>query len=104
MIRRNPATAITRFRALPIQDALDAVLRAHLAVEAAGLVAVDFYDGRLYDFQAGVMHLCDLDEYRPGLFVLDADRLPGSTRYMAPEQHQRGALIGSLSPPRRLFS
>ena len=77
MIRRNPATAITRFRALPIQDVLDAVLRAHLAVEAAGLVAVDFYDGCLYDFQAGVMHLCDLDEYRPGLFAPGRRPAPG---------------------------
>lgn len=95
--RRDPASAIARFRALPIRDvhhALHKVLHAHMAVEAAGLVAVDFYDGcLLYDFQTGVMRLCDLDEYRPGPFVLGADRLPGSTRYMAPEQYRRGALI-----------
>ncbi|WP_208641189.1 hypothetical protein [Micromonospora arborensis] len=39
------------------------------------------------------MRLIDLDEYRPGPFVLDADRLPGSRSYMAPEEFVRGALI-----------
>ncbi|MFG3702020.1 hypothetical protein ACGF5C_29610 [Micromonospora sp. NPDC047620] len=38
------------------------------------------------------MRLIDLDEYRPGPFVLDADRLPGSRRYMAPEEFVRGAV------------
>jgi serine/threonine-protein kinase len=37
--------------------------------------------------------ILDLDEYRPGPFVLDADRLPGSRRVMAPEEFQRGAVI-----------
>jgi len=40
-----------------------------------------------------LMRLIDLDEYRPGPFVLDADRLPGSTRYMAPEESVRGSVI-----------
>ncbi|MFI6782594.1 hypothetical protein [Micromonospora sp. NPDC050276] len=39
------------------------------------------------------MWLIDLDEYRPGPFVLDADRLPGSRRYMAPEEFVRGTVI-----------
>lgn len=43
--------------------------------------------------RAGRMRLIDLDEYRPGPFVLDADRLPGSGRYMAPEESVRGSLI-----------
>jgi serine/threonine-protein kinase len=37
--------------------------------------------------------LCDLDEYRPGPFTVEGERLPGSTRYMAPEEHRRGARI-----------
>ncbi|MFJ7590257.1 hypothetical protein ACIQZO_23300 [Streptomyces sp. NPDC097617] len=69
-------------------------MSAHLAVEQAGLVAVDFYDGcMLYDFEDHEMVLCDLDEYRPGPFTLEADRLPGSRRYMAPEEFVRGAVI-----------
>jgi serine/threonine-protein kinase len=88
---------MARFRALPVplvHRALDRILDAHLVVEDAGRVAVDFYDGALlYDFTADVMRLVDLDEYRPGPFVLDEERLPGSSRYMAPEEFRRGALI-----------
>ena len=86
-------SGLTRFQHLPvpqIEVALDAILDAHLAVSAAGLVAVDLYDGCfLYDFAASRIRLIDLDEYRPGPFVLDADRLPGSRRYMAPEESPR---------------
>ncbi|MEU8006497.1 serine/threonine protein kinase [Catellatospora sp. NPDC049111] len=96
-VRTDPDGAMARFRALPadrVEAALDAVLDAHVAVAAAGLVAVDFYDGcLLYDFAASRMHLVDVDEYRPGPFTLEADRLPGSTRFMAPEEFRRGAVI-----------
>jgi len=89
--------ARSRFRTLPmprVLHALDRILDAHLAVEAAGRVAVDLYDGAfLYDFEAGDLHLIDLDEYRTGPFVLTEDRLPGSRRYMAPEEWRRGSVI-----------
>ncbi|MGW3784724.1 serine/threonine protein kinase [Micromonospora chokoriensis] len=89
--------ALTRFQQLPLHDveaAITTILDAHEAVAAAGHVAVDLYDGCfLYDFDARQMWLIDLDEYRPGPFVLDADRLPGSRRYMAPEEFVRGAII-----------
>ncbi|MGC4757177.1 serine/threonine protein kinase [Micromonospora trifolii] len=90
-------SGLTRFQQLPVPQvevALDAILDAHLAVSAAGLVAVDLYDGCfLYDFAASRMRLIDLDEYRPGPFVLAADRLPGSRRYMAPEEFTSGSVI-----------
>lgn len=91
------ATARSRFRALPVPRvlrALDRILDAHLAVEAAGHVAVDLYDGAfLFDFEADDLRLIDLDEYRPGPFVLTDARLPGSRRFMAPEEWQRGSVI-----------
>ncbi|WP_406126185.1 serine/threonine protein kinase [Streptomyces sp. NBC_00989] len=91
----GPARA--RFRALPLASvhrAVDRILDAHLAVEAARMVAVDLYDGAfLYDFGGDVLHLIDLDEYRPGPFFLQGDRLPGSARFMAPEEWHRGARI-----------
>lgn len=95
--RAAAGSPTARFRAQPlarIHSALESVLAAHLAVEEAGFVAVDFYDGcMLYDFDGHRMMLCDLDEYRAGPFVLEADRLPGSTRYMAPEEFVRGSVI-----------
>ena len=91
------AAARERFLGLPVTERLDAVRRvceAHLEVAAAGFVSVDLYDGCfLYDFERRRMWLVDLDEYRPGPFTLDADRLPGSRRFMAPEEHRRGATL-----------
>ena len=97
-VQGGDRSALERFRRLPadeIRRALDAILDAHVAIAAAGWISVDLYDGCfLYDFDDRRMHLVDLDEYRPGPFVLDADRLPGSRRYMAPEEWARGATIG----------
>jgi serine/threonine-protein kinase len=88
---------LDRFRRQPRnrrRAAVDTILDAHLAITAAGWIAVDLYDGCfLYDADTDRMRLIDLDEYRPGPFVLDADRLPGSSRYMAPEEWTRGATI-----------
>lgn len=57
-------------------------------------MAIDVYDGcLLYDFSRLALRLIDLDEYRPGPFVLEDDRLPGSRSYMAPEESRRGATI-----------
>jgi serine/threonine protein kinase len=97
MSRADPASAIARFRCEPvaaIERVLDDLLDAHLAVARAGFVAVDLYDGCvIYDFAARRAVLCDLDEYRPGPFTVEGDRLPGSRRFMAPEEHRRGARI-----------
>jgi serine/threonine-protein kinase len=90
-------SGLERFRRLGVDAALaaiDTILAAHLSVAAAGFVSVDLYDGCfLYDFDRRDMRLVDLDEYRPGPFVVDADRLPGSRRYMAPEEFRPGATV-----------
>lgn len=90
-------SGLDRFRRLAPADgvaAVDRVLDAHVAIVEAGFVSVDLYDGCfLYDFDARVMYLIDLDENRRGPFILEEDRLPGSTRYMAPEESVRGAVI-----------
>lgn len=95
--RDSPGSAHARFRALPIPEivaAVDAVIEAHVEVARHGFVAVDFYDGAiLYDFARRQVHLCDLDSYRPGPYVLDRDRQYGSTRFMAPEEWRRDAVI-----------
>jgi serine/threonine protein kinase len=91
------AAARRRFRNLPLEAVTAAaatVVDAHLAVVVAGFVAVDLYDGCfLYDFDSGTLRICDLDEYRPGPFLNSVGRLPGSKRFMAPEEHTAGAII-----------
>jgi len=95
--RSDPSSPHRRFRNLPvgrILEALDAVFNLHVAIAAAGFVAVDFYDGCiLHDFDGHRTWVCDLDEYRPGPFNLDAERLPGSRRFMAPEELVRDSTI-----------
>jgi serine/threonine-protein kinase len=90
-------SGLERFRQIPVAEveaALSAILDAHLGIVDAGFVAVDLYDGCfLYDFDRSNMWLIDLDEYRPGPFTLEEERLPGSERYMAPEEWVRGATI-----------
>ena len=95
--RHHPDSTYARFRQLPVDEivqALDTVFDAHVAVASAGFVAVDFYDGAIiYDFANQRVHLCDLDAYRPGPYVLDRERQYGSTRFMAPEEFEKGATI-----------
>lgn len=95
--RLDPTGPHARFRALPVAEivaALDDVFAAHVVVAAAGFVAVDLYDGAfIYDFEGRRMYLCDLDEYRPGPFVVEEERLKGSKRFMAAEELTRGATI-----------
>ncbi len=95
--RADPSLAHARFRKLPavlILDALSVIYDLHVQIAGAGFVAVDFYDGCiLYDFGKHRTWVCDLDEYRPGPFTLDGPRLPGSRRFMAPEEFVRGSTI-----------
>lgn len=90
-------SGLDRFRNLPVQHilaALGTIFEAHVSVAAAGFVSVDIYDGCfLYEFDRHAMHLIDLDEYRPGPFAVAGARLPGSTRYMAPEEFMQGSVI-----------
>jgi serine/threonine-protein kinase len=101
LARSDPRTAHSRLRALPaerIGAALDTIYDVHLELARHGFVAVDFYDGSiLYDFTGHRTWVCDLDSYRPGPFVLEAERLPGSTRFMAPEEFARGALVDGVT-------
>lgn len=95
--RRDPQSAYARFRALPprrILEALDVVFGLHDRLAALGWIAVDFYDGCLiYDFSTSAMHVVDLDNYCNRPFTNEMGRMFGSTRFMAPEEFARGALI-----------
>jgi len=95
--RSDPTSAMARFRREPLDvvvAVLDDLLDAHVAIERAGFVAVDFCDGCImFDFASRRVGLCGLDEYRPGPFTVEGERLPDSRRYMAPEELRRGAGI-----------
>jgi serine/threonine-protein kinase len=74
--------------------ALDTILDVHLKLCGAGWVACDFYDGSIiYDFSGRKTWLVDLDSYHLGPFANDMGRMFGSTRFMAPEEFERGAMI-----------
>lgn len=95
--RDDPESAFQRFRRLPsstVQTCLDAVFDLHHVLAGAGWIAVDFYDGCLiYDFKSGRLGVVDLDMYRDCPFRNEVGRMFGSSRFMAPEEFELGALI-----------
>ena len=86
-----------RFCALPAAEiiaALNVIYDVHVLIENRGFIAEDFYDGCIiYDFKKKQIHLYDFDHYHPAPFINDRGRLYGSSRFMAPEEFQKGAHI-----------
>ena len=95
--RNNPQSALQRFRRLPaseILNALDVIFELHCEIAQTGWIAGDFYDGCLiYDFARQDIHVMDLDGYREGPFINGMGRMFGSSRFMAPEEFEKGAPI-----------
>lgn len=95
--RDNPSSTYRRFAHLPAPVLLalfDTLIDLHVALAAAGWVAGDLYDGCLIvDFQAPALRVIDLDSYRRGATTNDMGRMFGSTRFMAPEEFELGAVF-----------
>ena len=95
--RDDPATAWQRFLHLPFGERLAVVqtlLDLHVALAAEGWVVGDFYDGCLmYDFAAKRLRVFDLDHYSLGPYRNTMGRMFGSTRFIAPEELEKGRLI-----------
>ncbi|WP_083958024.1 hypothetical protein [Herbidospora mongoliensis] len=95
--RDDPESSFQRFRDLPadrVLAALDTIFDVHDLLGGAGEVAGDFYDGCLiYDFTTHRLSLVDLDNYVPAPHRNEMGRMFGSSRFMAPEEFTRGALI-----------
>jgi len=90
----SPMRALRAQSLRVVRRVVDDIFDAHLAVAAAGYVAVDFYDGcMLYDPATGAVRLIDLDHYLPGPFTVGPQRLPGSRRFLSPEQCTAGAVV-----------
>ncbi|MEM7130440.1 MAG: serine/threonine protein kinase [Chloroflexota bacterium] len=96
-IREQPNSSFQRFRRLPlteIRNCLDVIYQLHKQLAKMGWIACDFYDGAmLYDFDRRVLRIIDLDHYHQGPFVNEMGRMFGSSRFMAPEEFEKGALI-----------
>ena len=86
-----------RFLALPLDTKLGIyreVLAFHSHVAKRGYVSVDFYDGCvLFEEATGRTLLCDVDAYHKIPFFNPVGRMWGSTRFMAPEEFEKGAAI-----------
>lgn len=95
--RARPDSAHQRFRELPAQEicrCLDLVFDLHARLAAAGWVTLDFYDScLLYAFDSRRLGVIDLDHYHQGPFENAMGRLFGSSRFMAPEEFEHGALV-----------
>lgn len=67
-------------------------------VNDSGYVAIDFYDGSiLYDFESGKTTICDIDLFRKKPYVNNRGRMWGSSRFMSPEEFERGAEIDEVT-------
>ncbi|HEV6952333.1 MAG TPA: hypothetical protein VKY86_03670 [Promicromonospora sp.] len=75
-------------------DCVQQVYDFHVHAAARGWIAVDLYDGSvLLDVAHGRVVLCDLDFYARAPLVNRMGRMWGSTRFMAPEEHELGAVL-----------
>ncbi len=96
-IRNDPRSTFQRFRRLPSHEiirALDLVYELHHQLAQLGWIAVDFYDGcMIYNFDHRELHIVDLDNYCNAPFINEMGRMFGSSRFMAPEEFERGARI-----------
>ncbi|WP_151083808.1 serine/threonine protein kinase [Nocardioides cynanchi] len=95
--RPDPTSSYQRFAHLPSERLLgvfDVLVDLHTALAAVGWVAVDLYDGCLIvDHGTGSLKVVDLDGYRRGPSRNEMGRMFGSTRFMAPEEFELGAVI-----------
>ena len=95
--RADPDTAYRRFAHLPSEKllaVLSDLIDLHQALAAVGWVACDLYDGCLIlDFATQRLTVVDLDTYHLGPTTNTMGRMFGSTRFMAPEEFELGAII-----------
>jgi serine/threonine-protein kinase len=94
----GPMAPRERFQALPLAErivAVSAIFSALTAINEAGFMIVDWYEGNMiYDF--GLKHIWlfdwELCRKREG-FTLEMDSNYGSSRLMAPEEFIRGSWL-----------
>lgn len=84
-------------RRLPLATRVDLVTQVfefHAMAAARGWVAVDLYDGSvMVDLETGRAVVCDIDCYLRAPLTNTMGRMWGSTRFMAPEEFELGAVL-----------
>ena len=99
-LRPDPPTDAVRaeVRALPLirqLAMLDGIFDLHALLAANGLVAVDFTDEHvLIDFSGMQALVCDIDMYKDQPAFNTRGRMPGSPRFLAPEEYEMGNWLG----------
>ena len=95
--RNDPDTPWQRFLTLPVDERLAVVrtiVKLHVELAEKGWVTGDFYDGcMIYNFERKSIHIFDLDSYHEGPYRNHMGRMFGSTRFMAPEEFEKGRMI-----------
>lgn len=87
--------------ALPVQEKISIFQRIAAfmqCVARSGYVAIDFYDGSiLYDANTRKVTVCDMDCFRKSPCINDMGRMWGSSRFMSPEEYEKGAVIDEVT-------
>lgn len=90
-----------KFLQMPVDERLrvfNDILDFHVHVAKQGYVAIDFYDGSImYDFINRKTIICDIEFYAKTPYVNNMGRLWGSSRFMSPEEFQKGAVIDEIT-------
>jgi len=90
-------SCLDRVRSLTVSEVAHLVTEVydlHRELVGLGWIANDFYDGAMiYDFRSNRVHVIDLDSYNRESFINSMGRMAGSSRFMAPEEFELGAVI-----------
>ena len=77
---------------------LDHVFDFHLHCAVRNHVSADFYEhSLLIDFLTGRLAICNIDRYRAMPACNDLGRMPGSARFLSPEEYEKGAPLDGLT-------
>jgi serine/threonine-protein kinase len=90
-----------KFKQLPIDKKLkmlDVVFSFFEVVAKEKYIAIDFYDGSImFDFSNDTTTICDIDFFEKTSYINTMGRMWGSSRFMSPEENQKGANIDEIT-------
>lgn len=101
LLRRIHEVDFARFRALPLSKRISAfhqVTEVMQHIHDCGYVGIDIYDASfLYNFDAELLTVCDLDVCARKPFINTMGRMWGSSRFMSPEEYELGAELDEIT-------